>query len=73
MSTVLVTGASGFIGKMLVSKLLAKGHQIYALSRHPPRDKNLVPVIGDILEARRRKDIRIVGVQKIDYGQWGII
>lgn len=48
---ILVTGASGFLGKELVEKLLERGLPIYGLSRHPPaRAKNLIPLIGDITE-----------------------
>lgn len=48
--SVLVTGASGFVGTALIKKLLEKRHKVYGLSRHPPiGSKNLVPVKGDIL------------------------
>ncbi|GAI25134.1 unnamed protein product, partial [marine sediment metagenome] len=46
---ILVTGASGFLGTALVERLLQKGHEIYAVSRHPPEPReNLVPMVGDI-------------------------
>jgi nucleoside-diphosphate-sugar epimerase len=46
---ILVTGASGFMGKALVDKLLEQGHVVHALSRHPPAVKdNLIPVEGDV-------------------------
>jgi len=48
---ILVTGASGFVGQAFVPKLLARGHKVYALSRHPPiGSKNLIPLVGDITE-----------------------
>jgi len=50
MNAVLVTGASGFLGTALTEKLLAKGHKVYGLSRHPPAPaENLIPLEGDIL------------------------
>lgn len=50
--SILVTGASGFVGTALIEKLLEKGHKVYGLSRHPPMgSKNLIPVEGDITEA----------------------
>lgn len=49
--TVLVTGASGFVGAALIEKLLEKGHKVYALSRHPPEARdNLIPLVGDVTE-----------------------
>lgn len=48
---VLVTGASGFLGTALTRLLLAKGHTVYGLSRHPPAPaENLIPLEGDILK-----------------------
>ncbi|MFO8133524.1 MAG: NAD-dependent epimerase/dehydratase family protein [Thermoplasmatota archaeon] len=49
---VLVTGGSGFIGGYLIDELLAHGHQIRVISRHPeawPEDHGRVDVrYGDI-------------------------
>jgi nucleoside-diphosphate-sugar epimerase len=36
MTTVLVTGASGFVGRPLVAALARAGHRVVAASRHPP-------------------------------------
>ena len=35
MSTVLVTGATGFIGRRLVPALIDAGHEVCAMTRHP--------------------------------------
>jgi nucleoside-diphosphate-sugar epimerase len=46
---ILMTGASGFVGRALTEKLVEEGHKIYALSRHPPKESPLViPLEGDI-------------------------
>ncbi|TMB01712.1 MAG: NAD-dependent epimerase/dehydratase family protein, partial [Deltaproteobacteria bacterium] len=51
MASVLVTGASGFIGTALAPRLAAAGHVPRLLFRHPP---NAAPageiVVGDLAE-----------------------
>jgi nucleoside-diphosphate-sugar epimerase len=52
MNNILVTGASGFVGSILIPKLIAKGKRVYALSRHPPAaGVGLIPLKGDITES----------------------
>lgn len=60
MSTVLVTGASGFLGQALIPKLIAQGHRVLALSRHPPKASvNLIPLEGDVT-------MPSLGLQRVD-------
>jgi len=48
---ILLTGASGFLGRFLTSKLIARGDIVFGLSRHPPKaDKRLVPLVGDVVK-----------------------
>jgi nucleoside-diphosphate-sugar epimerase len=47
---ILVTGATGFVGRTLIERLISQGHIVYGLSRKPfPGSRNLICVIGDIL------------------------
>jgi uncharacterized protein YbjT (DUF2867 family) len=49
--TVLVTGATGFIGRRLVDALDAAGHRVRALTRDPGEyDGPGEPVLGDVLD-----------------------
>lgn len=49
MSRILVTGATGFIGRRLVPALLEKGHEVRAMTRHPETyDGPGEPVAGDV-------------------------
>lgn len=51
---VLVTGASGFIGRSLVARLAARGHDVRALARRPESvaaGQRIEPFAGDLLDA----------------------
>ena len=49
MATILVTGATGFIGSHLIPALLERGHQVRAMTRHPADyDGPGEPVAGDV-------------------------
>ena len=41
--TILITGATGFVGKALVSALAARGDRIVVVSRDPARAKRALP------------------------------
>ncbi len=52
---IFVTGATGFIGKILVQRLLKEGHEVHALYRNPSKQekntaRNLHYIEGDILD-----------------------
>lgn len=49
--TVLVTGATGFIGRRLVPALIEAGHDVKAMTRHPETyDGPGTPVFGDVFD-----------------------
>ena len=51
-TSVLVTGASGFVGSRLIPALLEQGHQVRAMTRHPDSyDGDGDPIYGDVGDA----------------------
>ncbi|RKZ16038.1 TIGR01777 family protein [bacterium] len=43
---VVVSGATGFVGRALVQELVARGHHVVALSRDPDRARSTLPLIA---------------------------
>jgi uncharacterized protein YbjT (DUF2867 family) len=73
MSTVLVTGATGFIGRRLVPALVEDGHDVRAMTRHPESyDGPGEPVGADVSDrasldgALRGVDVAIYLVHSLD-------
>ena len=55
--TVLVTGATGFVGRHLTRALVADGHDVRAMTRRPDEYEGLgEPVQGDVFEAESLDD-----------------
>jgi dihydroflavonol-4-reductase len=52
MANVFVTGASGFIGRNLLERLVLEGDNVYTLTRRPVEhiNKGVINIIGDIME-----------------------
>ncbi|RUR56240.1 TIGR01777 family oxidoreductase [Vreelandella populi] len=48
---VLITGGSGFVGQRLCEKLLAQGHSVQVVSRHPDRAREKLPQACDIRDS----------------------
>ncbi|WAL58546.1 thylakoid membrane protein ThyD [Thermocoleostomius sinensis] len=58
-----VTGATGFVGKRLVERLQAEGHNVLALSRKPDHAQQVFP-------ATAFPKIEIVGYSPLESGVW---
>jgi uncharacterized protein YbjT (DUF2867 family) len=57
MTRILVTGATGFIGRRLVPALIEQGHEVRAMTRRPEAyDGPGQPVAGDVHDADSLKD-----------------
>lgn len=58
---ILVTGGSGFIGRLLIPKLIEKGHEVSVLCRNMKKAESVLPpeckiIIGDITEKETLKN-----------------
>jgi uncharacterized protein YbjT (DUF2867 family) len=66
-TAILVTGATGFIGRRLVPALLAEGHDVRAMTRRPEAyDGPAEPVGGDVHDAATLKEA-LAGIEVAYY------
>ena len=61
---VLITGASGFVGKALVARLLDGGHDVVAVSRSPQRTSEMLG-LTDVVEWGELTDVFEKGVDAV--------
>ena len=67
MATVLVTGATGFIGRRLVPALLDAGHDVRAMTRHPDTYDGPGEAVGADVTDRSSLDAALAGVDVAVY------
>ena len=53
---VLITGASGFLGRAVASELVAAGHEVRALQRTPSKVPGVTDVLGSVADAQHVAD-----------------
>lgn len=74
MSTVIVTGASGFIGRTTLEPLLRRGHEVHAVARHRPADGGPGGVVWhevDLLDAAATSGLlEAVGAERLLHLAW---
>lgn len=68
MNRVLVTGASGFIGRALIPKLLADGYEVHAIGRTPV--EGTIAHQADLLSPVSEEMIRKIGASHMVHCAW---
>src|SRR5688572_14472074 len=63
---VLMTGATGFIGRALLLRLRREGHAVTALARSPARARTLLGAEAAIVDAGRGRDALVDAVENAD-------
>ena len=67
MQTVLITGGTGLIGKVITGHLTDKGYHVILLTRKAPREKSDAPNIEFALWDIKKQTIDISALQKADH------
>jgi uncharacterized protein (TIGR01777 family) len=67
MTSVLITGGTGMIGKALTAELLAKGYSVVILTRNPDRERSADPRLGYAAWDPQNKTIDAAAIEKSDY------
>jgi UDP-glucose 4-epimerase len=62
---VLVSGASGFIGRHVVARLQRDGHRVSAVDRAPHPDPAVTTAVGDLLDPAVRERAVVPGVDAV--------
>ena len=68
MKSILVTGASGFIGRALIRELLADGHEVHVIGRTPL--PGTVPHQADLLSPHVDEKVRKIGATHLVHCAW---